>query len=39
MIGTLYAVPIAFAIFVVWNNYRDAGTDLQHEANEVGDLS
>jgi hypothetical protein len=39
MIGTLYAVLIAFAIFVVWTNFQDAGTNLEHEANEVADLS
>lgn len=39
MIGTLYAVLIAFAIFVVWTQFQDAGNNLEHEANEVGDLS
>ena len=39
MIGTLYAVLIAFAIFVVWNASKDAGTNLEHEATEVADLS
>ncbi len=39
MIGTLYAVLIAFAIFVVWTQFQDAGMNLEHEANEVGDLS
>jgi len=39
MIGTLYAVLIAFAIFVVWTSFQDAGANLEHEANEVGDLS
>jgi hypothetical protein len=39
MVGTLYAVLIAFAIFVVWTQFQDAGTNLEHEANEVGDLS
>jgi hypothetical protein len=39
MIGTLYAVLIAFAIFVVWGQFQDAGTNLEHEANQVGDLS
>lgn len=39
MIGTLYAVLIAFAIFVVWTQFQDAGSNLEHEANEVGDLS
>ena len=39
MIGTLYAVLIAFAIFVVWTQFQDAGTNLEREVNEVGDLS
>ena len=39
MIGTLYAVLIAFAIFVVWNEFQEAGTNLEREANEVGNLS
>jgi hypothetical protein len=38
-IGTLYAVLIAFAIFVVWSGFKDAGTTLEHEATEVADLS
>lgn len=39
MLGTLYAVLVAFAIFVVWDGFTQAGTNLEHEANEVGDLS
>lgn len=39
MIGTLYAVLIAFAIFVVWTQFQDAGMNLEREVNEVGDLS
>jgi hypothetical protein len=39
MVGTLYAVLIAFAIFVVWTQFQDAGSNLEHEANQVGDLS
>ena len=39
MIGTLYAVLIAFAIYVVWSASKDAGTNLEHEASEVADLS
>lgn len=39
MIGTLYAVLVAFAIFVVWTQFQDAGTNLEREVNEVGDLS
>lgn len=39
MIGTLYAVLVAFAIYVVWGAFKDAGTNLEHEATEVADLS
>jgi hypothetical protein len=39
MIGTLYAVLIAFAIFVVWGQFQDAGTNLEHEANQIGNLA
>ena len=39
MIGTLYSVLIAFAIFLVWSSFAQAGTNLELEANEVGDLS
>lgn len=39
MIGTLYAVLIAFAIFVVWTSFQDAGSNLEREVNAVADLS
>jgi len=39
MIGTLYAVLVAFAIFTVWQGFKEAGTNLEQEANEIGDLS
>jgi hypothetical protein len=39
IIGTLYAVLIAFAIYVVWGGFKEAGTNLAHEATEVADLS
>ncbi len=39
MIGTLYAVLIAFAIYVVWSASEEAARNLQHEATEVADLS
>ena len=39
MIGTFYAVLIAFAIFVVWTGFKEAGENLEHEANEIGDFS
>jgi hypothetical protein len=38
-LGTLYAVLVAFGIFVVWTGFKDAGTNLQREASEVADLS
>ncbi len=38
-IGTLYAVLIAFAIYVVWGGFKDAGTNLNREATEIADLS
>jgi len=38
-IGTLFAVLIAFAIYVVWGSFKDAGTNLSHEATQVADLS
>ena len=38
-LGTLYSVLVAFGIFVVWSGYKDAGTNLQHEASEAADLS
>ncbi len=39
IIGTLYAVLVAFAIYVVWGGFKEAGTNLTHEATEVADLS
>jgi hypothetical protein len=39
MIGTLYAVLIAFAIYAVWSQFESAGANLEHEATEVADLS
>lgn len=38
-LGTLYSVLVAFGIFVVWSDYKEAATNLQHEATEVADLS
>jgi Protein of unknown function (DUF4239) len=39
LIGTVYAVLIAFAIFVVWNASQEASTNLEREAAEVADMS
>jgi hypothetical protein len=38
-IGTLYAVLLAFAVFAVWNDFKEASSNLQQEANQIGDLS
>jgi hypothetical protein len=38
-LGTLYAVLVAFGIFVVWTGFKEAGSNLEHEASEVADLS
>ncbi len=38
-IGTLFAVLIAFAIYVVWGSFKEAGTNLSREATQVADLS
>jgi hypothetical protein len=34
----LYAVVVAFVVFVTWNGYTDADKNLQMEANETSDL-
>jgi len=39
ILGTIYAVLIAFAIYEVWVGFKDAGSSLEHEATEVADLS
>ncbi len=39
IIGTLYAVLIAFAVYVVWSGFKEASANLQHEATEIADLS
>ena len=39
IIGTLYAVLLAFAVFAVWNDFKQASSNLQEEANRIGDLS
>jgi Protein of unknown function (DUF4239) len=38
-VGTIYAVLIAFAIYVVWVDFKSAATNVEHEATEVADLS
>src|SRR5260221_12580827 len=36
--GLLYAVLVAFVVFVTWNGYDDATKNLQMEANESIDI-
>ncbi len=38
VLGVVYGVLIAFAVFVVWGQYEDTKILVTHEANEVGDL-
>jgi len=38
VLGTLYAVLLAFVVFVVWTQYNDATTAVEREANEIADL-
>jgi hypothetical protein len=38
VVGTLYAVLVAFAIIVVWQNYTTAQATVSTEANAVSDL-
>jgi hypothetical protein len=37
-VGTIYAVLLAFVVFVVWNQYNEARGHVEAEANEVSDL-
>lgn len=37
-IGTLYAVLLAFVVFVVWQQHNDARESVENEANELSDL-
>jgi hypothetical protein len=37
-LGTVYAVLLAFVVFVVWNQYNDARNHVEAEANEIADL-
>jgi hypothetical protein len=36
--GLLYAVVVAFVVFVTWSGYDDATKNLQMEANEIDDI-
>jgi hypothetical protein len=37
--GTLYAVLLAFAVYVVWVDFKEAESDIELEANQIADLS
>ena len=37
-LGTVYAVLLAFVVFVVWGQFNDARAAVEREANSVGDL-
>lgn len=37
-VGTIYAVLLAFVVYVVWGQFDAARTQVDHEANEVIDL-
>src|SRR5262245_1876482 len=39
VMGTVYAVILAFMVFFVWNQYQIAASAIVAEANGVGDLS
>lgn len=36
--GTLYAVLLAFAVFVVWVDFKDAESNVEFESNQMADL-
>ena len=38
VVGMLYAVLLAFVVFVVWNEFEEAKVTVVREANELGDL-
>jgi hypothetical protein len=38
-LGTVYAVLLAFVVFVVWQQFNDARGDVESEANELMDLT
>lgn len=37
-LGTVYAVLLAFVVFVVWGQFNDARAAVEREANGIGDL-
>jgi len=38
VIGTLYAVLVAFTVVIVWEHYSDAGSAAEREGTDLGDL-
>ncbi|MSP61037.1 MAG: DUF4239 domain-containing protein [Myxococcales bacterium] len=38
-VGTVYAVLLAFVVFVVWTQFNEARAQVEREANELMDLS
>jgi hypothetical protein len=38
VIGTLYAVVLAFTVVIVWEHYSDAGSAAEREGTDLGDL-
>jgi hypothetical protein len=38
VLGVVYGVLLAFAVVVVWENYEDARTNAEKEANSIADL-
>src|SRR5262245_50250014 len=38
VLGVVYGVLLAFAVVVVWEDFEDARTGVEKEANSLGDL-
>lgn len=38
VLGAIYAVLLAFVVVVMWNQYEDAKSTVEREANQLGDL-
>ena len=36
-VGTIYAVLLAFVVFVVWQQHNDTRSAVESEANELSD--
>jgi hypothetical protein len=39
VLGAIYAVLLAFVVVVMWNQYEDALTNVEREANQLNDLA